>query len=133
MSRNSLLASVGLLAGLVAALAAQTPSSNSEVDQKTIPSGRVTVAGCVGGGPAAGPYRLTDAFLSGGDIPSTAKPVRRAGSGNDVSFETRPSCDLIGGHLQAPEGHMVEVVGITSATKLNNRDAFRSAIARRRL
>jgi hypothetical protein len=125
MSRNSLFASFGLLGGLVAALSAQAPSSNGEVDQKTIQSIRVRVIGCVAGGPAAGRYRLTDAFLSGDDIPRT---VGKAGSGQDVSFEDSPSYDLIGGHLQALEGHMVEVVGITSDTKLNNSDAFSSAI-----
>ena len=128
MSRNSLFASFGLVAGVAATLSAQAPSSNVKVDPKTIQSIRVKVIGCVAGGTEAGRYLLTNAFLSGDDIPSTAGTAGKAGSGKDVSFENSPSYDLIGGHLQALEGHMVEVVGITSDTKLNNSDAFSSAI-----
>src|SRR2546427_11909367 len=36
MTRNSLVASFGLVAGLAAALSAQAPSSNGQVDPKTI-------------------------------------------------------------------------------------------------
>lgn len=128
MNRNSLVASFGLVAGLAAALSAQAPSSNGKVDQKTIQSIRVKVIGCVAGGTEAGRYLLTHAFLSGDDIPSTARTVGKAGSGKDVSFENSPSYDLIGGHLKAHVGHKVEVIGITSDTKLNNSDSFSSAI-----
>jgi hypothetical protein len=130
MNRNSLVASFGLVAGLTAALSAQGPSANGKVDQKTIQSIRVKVIGCVarGTGTEAGRYILTDAFLSGDDTPSTAGTVGTAGSGKDVSFEDSPSYDLIGGHLKAHVGHKVEVIGITSDTKLNNSDSFSSAI-----
>ena len=68
-------------------------------------------------------------FTRGGDdIPSTAGTVGRAGSRKDVSFENSPSFDLIGDHLKAHMGHQVEVIGITSDTKLTNSDSFRSAI-----
>ena len=39
-----------------------------------------------------------------------------------------PTFDLIGGRLAGLVGHTIEVVGITSDTKLNNTDAFDSAI-----
>ena len=128
MYRNSLVASFGLVAGLAVALSAQAPSSNGKVDQKTIQSIRVKVTGCIAGGSEAGQYRLTDAVLSGDDIPSTAGTAGKIGSGKDVSFENSPSYDLIGGHLKAQVGHKVEVIGITSDTKLNNSDSFSSAI-----
>jgi len=128
MSRNSLVASFALVAALVAALSAQGTSSNSDVNQKTIQSIRVKVIGCVAGGSEAGQYRLTDAVLSGNDIPSTAGTAAKAGSGQDLSFENSPSFDLIGDHLKAHVGHKVEVIGITSDTKLNNRDSLNSAI-----
>ena len=118
MSRNSLVASFALVAALVAALSAQG-SSNRDVNQKTIQSIRVKVIGCVAGGREAGHYRLTDAVLSGDDIPSTAGTAGKAGSGQDVSFENSPSFDLIGDRLKAHVGHKVEVIGITSDTKLN--------------
>jgi hypothetical protein len=86
------------------------------------------VIGCVAGGREAGRYRLTHAVLSGDDIPSTAGTGRKAGSGKDVSFENSPSCELIGGPLQAHVGHKVEVIGITSDTKLNHSESFSSAI-----
>jgi hypothetical protein len=86
------------------------------------------VIGCVAGGSEAGRYRLTDAVLSGDDIPSTAGTVGKAGSGKDVSFENGPSFDLIGDRLKAHVGHKVEVIGITSDTKLNNSDVRNSAI-----
>jgi len=128
MNRHSLVASFGLVAGLAAALSAQAPSSNGKLDQKTIQSIRVKVIGCVAGGTEVGRYLLTNAFLSGDDIPSTAGTVGKAGSGKDVSFENSPSYDLIGGHLKAHVGHKVEVIGITSDTKLNNSDSFNAAI-----
>ena len=128
MSRNSLVASFALVAALVVALSAQGASSNSDVNQKTIQSIRVKVIGCVAGGRETGQYRLTDAVLSGDDISSTAGTAGKAGSGQDVSFENSPSFDLIGDHLKAHVGHKVEVIGITSDTKLNNRDSLNSAI-----
>ena len=128
MNRHSRVASFGLVAGLTAALSAQAPSSNGTMDQKSIQSIRVKVIGCVAGGTEAGHYRLTNAVLSGDDIPSTAGTVGKAGSGKDVSFENSPLFDLIGGHLQAHVGHKVEVIGITSDTKLNHRDLFSSTI-----
>jgi len=128
MTRNSLVASFGLVAGLAAALSAQAPSSNGQVDPKTIQSIRIKVIGCVAGGSDAGHYRLTNAVLSGDDIPSTAGTAGKIGSGKDVSFENSPSFDLIGGRLKANVGHTVEVIGITSDTKLNNSDSFSAAI-----
>lgn len=127
MNRHSLVASVGFVAGVAAALSAQAPSSNGNA-QKTIQSIRVTVVGCVAGGTEVGRYLLINAFLSGDDIPSTAGRVGKAGSGKDISFENSPSYDLIGGDLKAHVGHKVEVIGITSDTKLNNTDSFSSAI-----
>ena len=94
MTRNSLVASFGLVAGLAAALSAQAPSSNGQVDPKTIQSIRIKVIGCVAGGSDAGHYRLTNAVLSGDDIPSTAGTAGKIGSGKDVSFENSPSFDL---------------------------------------
>jgi hypothetical protein len=128
MHRDSLVASFGLVAGLAAALSAQAPSPSGKADQKTIQSIRVTVIGCVVGGSEAGHYRLTNAVLSGDDIPSTAGTAGKAGSGKDVSFENSPSFDLIGGRVKGHVGQKVEVVGITSDTKLNDSDAFNSAI-----
>jgi hypothetical protein len=128
MNRNSLVASFGLVAGLAATLSAQSPSSNGKADQKTIQSIRVKVIGCVARGTEAGRYLLTNAFLGGDDIPSTAGTVGKAGSGKDVSFENSPSYDLMGDHLKAHVGHTVEVIGITSDTKLNHSDSFSSAI-----
>jgi hypothetical protein len=86
------------------------------------------VIGCVAGGSEAGRYRLTNAVLSGDDIPSTAGTGGKAGSGQDVSFENSPSYELSGGLLQAHVGHKVEVIGITSDTKLNHSESFSSAI-----
>jgi hypothetical protein len=128
MSRQSLVAPFALVAGVVAALSAQGTSSNRDVNQKTIQSIRVKVIGCVAGGREAGQYRLTGAVLSGDDIPSTAGTAGTAGSGQDVSFEISPSFDLIGDRLKAHVGHKVEVIGITSDSKLNNRDSRNSAI-----
>ena len=128
MNRQSLVASFALVAGVVAALSAQATSSNDTVNQKTIQSIRIKVIGCVAGGREAGHYRLTDAVLSGDDVPSTAGTAGKAGSGQDLSFENSPSFDLIGDRLKAHVGHKVEVIGITSDTKLNNSDSFSSAI-----
>jgi hypothetical protein len=133
MHRQSLVASSGLVAGVVAALSAHATSSNGEVKQKTIQSIRVKVIGCVAGSSEADHHRLTDAVLIGDDIPSTAGAAGKAGSGQDVSFENSPSFDLIGGRLKAQVGHKVEVIGITSDTKLNNSDSLNSAIGRRRM
>jgi hypothetical protein len=123
-----LVASFSLVAGLAAVLSAQPPSSHGKADQKTIQSIRITVIGCVAGGTEAGHYRLTNAVPSGDDIPATARTGGKVGSGKDVSFENSPSFDLIGGGLKAHVGHKVEVIGITSDTKLNNSDSFSSAI-----
>jgi hypothetical protein len=128
MTRNRLVVSFGLVAGLAAALSAQAPSSNVKVNQKTVQSIRVKVIGCVAGATEAGRYRLTNAFLSGDDLPSTAGTAGKAGSGKDVSFENSPSYDLIGGDLKAHMGHKVEVIGITSDTKLNNSDSLSAAL-----
>jgi hypothetical protein len=128
MNRQILVASFGLVAGVAAALSAQAPSSNGKADQKTIQSIRVRVIGCVAGGTEAGRYLLTHAFLSGDDIPSAVGTVGKAGSGKDVSFENSPSYDLIGGQFKAHVGHKVEVIGITSDTKLNHSESFSSAI-----
>ena len=128
MNRKGLVASFGLVAWLAAVLSAQAPSSNRKADQKTIQSIRVKVIGCVADGTEAGRYLLTDAFLSGDGTPSTAGTAGKAGSGKDVSFENSPSFELIGGHLKAHVGHTVEVIGITSDSKLNHSDSFSSAI-----
>jgi hypothetical protein len=127
MNQPSLVASFGLVASL-AALSVQATSSNSQVNQKTIQSIRVKVIGCIASGTEAGRYRLTHAVLSGDDTPSTVGTVGKRGSGKDVSFENSPSFDLIGGRLKAHVGHKVEVIGITSDTKLNNSASFRAAI-----
>ena len=127
MTRNSLVASFGLVAGLVIAVSAQPASSNGKVD-KAIQSIRIKVIGCVAAGREADHFRLTNAVLSGDDTLSSAGTAGKAGSGKDVSFENSPSFDLIGGRLEAHLGHKVEVIGITSDTKLNNSDSFNSAI-----
>jgi hypothetical protein len=128
MPRHSLIAFLGLVVGLTAALSAQVPSPRGKADQKTIQSIRVNVIGCVVGGSEGGQYRLTNAVLSGDDVLSTAGTAGKVGSGKDISFENSPSFDLIGGRVNAHVGHKVEVVGITGDTKLNNSDAFSSAI-----
>ena len=129
MNRKSLVVSFGLVACLAAALSAQAPSSNDKVDQKAVQSIRVKVIGCVEGDAKAGRYILTGAFLSGGnDTPSTVGTAGKIGSGKDLSFENSLSYDLIGGRLKAHVGHEVEIIGITSDARLNNRDALSSAI-----
>jgi hypothetical protein len=104
MNRDGLVVSLGLAAGLAAVLSAQVPSSNGNVDQKTIQSIKVKVIGCVAGGCEAGHYRVTNASLSGDDVPSTVGTVGTAGSGQDVSFENNPSFDLIGPRSQGTHG-----------------------------
>jgi hypothetical protein len=68
------------------------------------------------------------AFLSGDDTPSTVGTAGKIGSGTDLSFENSLSYDLIGGGLKAHVGHEVEIIGITSDARLNNRDVRSSAI-----
>jgi hypothetical protein len=129
MNRKSLVASFVLVVGLAAALlSGQTTSSNGTWDQKTIQTIRVKVIGCVAAGSEAGHYRLTNVFLSGDHIPSTAWTAGTIGSGQDLSFENSPVFDLIGGDLKPHMGHKVEVIGITTDTKLNKSASFRSAI-----
>jgi hypothetical protein len=128
MNRKGFVASVGLVAGLSAVLSAQAPSSNGTVAQKTVQSIRVKVIGCVAGDAEAGRYILTGAFLSGDDTPPTVGTVGKKGSGKDLSFENSLSYALIGGRLKAHVGHEVEIIGITSDARLNNRDALSSAI-----
>jgi len=128
VNRKSLVASFGLVACLAAALSAQAPSSNGKVDRKVVQSIRVKVIGCVAGDAKAGRYILTGAFLSGDDVPSTVGTAGKKGSGKDLSFENSLSYDLIGGRLKAHVGHEVEIIGITSDARLNNRDALSSAI-----
>ena len=120
MTRNSVAASVGLIAGLAAALAAQAPSSNGKADQKAVQSIRVRVIGCVANNSETGRDILTGAFLSGDDTPPTAGTAGKIGSGKDLSFENSLSYDLIGGGLKAHVGHEVEIIGITSDARLNN-------------
>jgi hypothetical protein len=128
MTRNHVAASFSLIAGLAAALAAQTLPPNGKADQKSIQSIRIRVTGCVAGGGEVGHYRLTNAALSGDDVPSKAGAAGKVGSGKDVSFENSPTFELIGGRLQAYVGHKVEVIGITSDTKLNDSESFSAAI-----
>ena len=128
LHRKRLVASFALVVGLVAAVSAQATSPDGTMNEKTIHSIRVKVIGCVTGGTEAGRYRLTHAVLSGDDVPSTAGSAGKTGSGKDISFDNSPSFDLIGGDLKAHMGHTVEVIGVTSDTKLNNSDAFSSAI-----
>ena len=128
MNRTSLVASFGLVAGLAAALSAQAPSSNGKVDQKAVQSIRVKVIGCVEGDAEPGRYILTGAVLSGDDTPSTVGTAGKIASGKDLSFENSLSYHLIGGRLMPHVGHEVEIIGITSDARLNNRDALSSAI-----
>ncbi len=128
MNRKGLVASFGLVAGLAAVLSAQAPSSIGKVDQKAVQSIRVKVIGCVADNAKAGRYILTGAFLSGDDTPPTVGTAGKIGSGKDLSFENSLSYDLIGGRLKAHVGHEVEIIGITSDARLNNRDALSSAI-----
>jgi hypothetical protein len=115
------------IVALTASLSAQAPSSNAPADRKAIQSIRVKVIGCLTR-EANGHYRLTDAVLSGDGVPSSMNNPGRRGTGDDLSFENSPSFDLIGGQLTRLVGHTIEIVGITSDTRLNNTDAFHSAI-----
>jgi hypothetical protein len=128
MHRNNLVACVTLSAGLTAVVPVQAPSPSGTAGQKTIHSITVNVIGCVVAGSGADHYRLINAVLSGDDTASTVGTTGKAGSGRNISFENSPSFDLIGGRANAHAGQTVEVVGITSDTKLNNSDAFSSAI-----
>jgi hypothetical protein len=128
MNRTCFIASLGLVACLVAALSAQAPSSNGKLDQKAIQSIRIKVIGCVTGDAEAARYILTDAFLSGDDAPPTVGTSGKTGSGKDLSFENSLSYDLIGAGLKAHVGHEIEIIGITSDAKLNNTDALSSAV-----
>jgi hypothetical protein len=121
-----LVASLSLVAGLVAALSAQ--SSNGKEDQRTVQSVRVKVIGCVAGDTDAGRYMLADAFLSGDDTPPTIGTAGKIGSGKDLSFENSLSYGLVGSGLKAHVGHEVEIIGITTDAKLNHTDALSSAI-----
>lgn len=126
MCRLALVASLAVVA-LTASLSAQTSSSKARPERKAIQSIRVQVIGCVIR-EANGRYRLTNAYLTGDGVPAPASTAGHAGTGNDLSFENSPSFDLIGGRLAGLVGHTVEVVGITSDTRLNNADAFHMAI-----
>ena len=129
MNRKSLVASFGFVAGLATILSAQAPSSNGAVDQKAVQSIRVKVIGCVADDAKTGGYSLTGAVLSGDDIfPPAVGTAGKRGSGKDLSFENSLSYDLIGGGLKAHVGHEVEIIGITSDARLNNREARSSAI-----
>jgi hypothetical protein len=121
-------ASIGLVAGLAAVLSAQAPPSNGKVDPNGVNSIRVQVIGCVTGDADAGRYILTGAFLSGDDTPPTVGTAGKLGSGKDLAFENSPSYDVVGARLKAHMGHKVEIIGITSDAKLNNRDALSSTI-----
>ncbi len=128
MNRKGLVASLGLVAGVTAALSAQPTSTNGTVDYKAIQSIRVKVIGCVASGKEAGQYRLINTFRSGDGVPSPTGTGGKAGSGQDLSFENSPSFDRIGSRLKAHVGHKVEVIGITSDTKMNHSDSFNAAI-----
>jgi len=126
MNRMCLVASLSLVAGLVAVLSAQ--SSNGKEDQKAVQSVRVKVIGCVSADGDAGRYILTDAFLSGDDTPPTIGTAGKIGSGKDLSFENSLSYGLVGGGLKAHVGHEVEIIGITTDAKLNHTAALSSAV-----
>jgi hypothetical protein len=128
MNRKTLVTSFGLIAGLTAAVSAQAPPANGSVDGHGVQSIRVKVIGCIAADADAGRYILKGAFLSGDDVPSTAQTPGTIGSGRDLSFENSLSYDLIGGALKAYVGHEVEIIGITGDARLNNNDAFSSAI-----
>jgi hypothetical protein len=123
-----LVLSGGLAVGLAAHVSTQASSANGNTDHEAIHSIKVKVIGCVANGAGPGQYRLTNAFLSGDGVRSRAGTAGSAGSGQDLSFEDSSSFDLIGGRLDAHLGHKVEVIGITSDTKMNHRDAFHRAI-----
>jgi hypothetical protein len=126
MSPFTIIASLAVVA-LAASLSAQVTSSQERADRKTIQSIRVNVTGCVVR-DSHGRYRLTNAFLTGDAAPAAVGTAGRDGVGTDLSFENSPSFDLIGGRLTGHVGHTIAIVGITSDSKLNNTDAFHSAI-----
>ena len=126
MSRLRLASFLAIVA-LTASLSAQARSSPAPADRKAIQSIRVKVTGCVTR-EANGHYRLTDAFLSGDGVPSSMGQPSRRGTGDDLSFENSQSFDLIGGQFTRLVGQTIEIVGITSDTRLNNTDAFHWAI-----
>ena len=126
MNRMCLVASLSLVAGLVAVLSAQ--SSNGKEDPKAVQSVRVKVIGCVSADGDAGRYILTDAFLSGDDTPPTIGTAGKIGSGKDLSFENSLSYGLVGGGLKPHVGHEVEMIGITTDAKLNHTAALSSAV-----
>ena len=96
MNRHNLVASVGLVAGLAFAVSAQAPSSNGQVDEKAIQSIRIKVIGCVSDGREAGQYRLTNAVLSGDDMPSIAGTAGKVGSDRTSPSRTvRRSISLV--------------------------------------
>ena len=72
--------------------------------------------------------RLTNAYSTGEGGPTPVGTTGRGATGDDLSFENSPSFELIGGRLAGLVGHTVQVLGITSDTRLNNADAFHMAI-----
>jgi len=128
MQLTNFIACLCVVASVTAALSAQAPLPAGKADRKTIQSIRVHVIGCVVGSRLGEDYRLTNAMLSGDDVAATTGTAGKVGSGKDVSFENSPSYDLIGGEIKGHLGHKIEVVGITSDTKMNNSDSFSSAI-----
>jgi len=69
-----------------------------------------------------------NASFSGDGVPASVGTAGRTGSGEDLSFENSRSFDLIGTRLETHVGHQVEIVGITSDTKLNSTDSSSVAI-----
>jgi hypothetical protein len=128
MQLTNFIACLSVVASVTAALSAQAPLPAGKADRKTIQSIRVHVIGCVVGSRLGEDYRLTNAVMSGDDVAATTGTAAKVGSGKDVSFENSPSYDLIGGQIKGHLGHKIEVVGITSDTKMNNSDSFSSAI-----
>lgn len=128
MQLTNFIACLCVIASVTAALSAQAPLPAGKADRKTIQSIRVHVIGCVVGSRLGDDYRLTNAVMSGDDAAATTGTAAKVGSGKDVSFENSPSYDLIGGEIKGHLGHKIEVVGITSDTKMNNSDSFSSAI-----
>ena len=128
MNWRMLVVSVGLAVGFVANVSIHAASADGNADHEAIHSIKVKVIGCVEKGAGPGQYRLTNAFLSGDGVRSRAGTTGNAGSGQDLSFENSPSFDLIGGRLAAYIGHKIEVIGITSDTKMNHSDSFHLAI-----
>ena len=126
MFRFTLVASLAVVA-LTATLSAQEPASKAQADRKAVQSIRIKVTGCVTR-EANGHYRLTHASRTADGGAAPGGIAGRDGAADDLSFENSPTFDLIGGRLAGLVGHTIEVVGITSDTKLNNTDAFHSTI-----